>query len=62
MSFRRKVIELFPFASSMSLLCFSVLIVSYFNDHDMLVGGLAIAFGALAIAGIMLTPTRKDAP
>lgn len=62
MSFRQKVIGFFPLASSASMLCFSILILSYFNDHDLLVGGLAIAFGALAITGIALTPTRKDAP
>ena len=62
MSFRSKVTSYFPLASSGSLLCFSILIISYFNDHDALVGRLAIAFGVLAIVGIALTPTSRERP
>lgn len=62
MSFRSKVTELFPLAASGSLLFFSILIVGYFNDHDPVVGALALTFGVFAIIGIALTPTQKDAP
>lgn len=62
MSFRSKATEHFPLARSACLLFFAILTISFNADdeHDPFVGGCAVAFGALSIAAIVISPTERD--
>jgi hypothetical protein len=62
MTFKQKVAEYFPLARSASLLCFSVLFISYHNDPNDTVGACMLGFGTASVIAITLTPTTKGPP